>query len=78
VNQCISGRPFHRQTAKDERSGRVGQFLASVLAFKPDQLDGVGLAQPLFGNQQVAVVFAEHVGSALHQSASKRVLDLSK
>jgi hypothetical protein len=59
------------QSAEDERAGGEPEFLDSGLPLQADQADRLGLAEALFGNDEVAADSAKHVAGSVHHSTSK-------
>jgi len=50
--------PFHRETAKNEGSGRESEILLFAFPILPDQPNGLRLAEPTFRNDQTRALSA--------------------
>jgi hypothetical protein len=66
VEELVARRAAHGEAAQDERAGGVGQSLVAAFPALPDQGDSLGLAQFLFGDEQVAVGPGEQFADGLH------------
>jgi hypothetical protein len=55
VHQSAGRRPFHRETAEDERTRSIAYDLGPILSINADQLNGIRLTQSLLRDYEARV-----------------------